>query len=35
MYIDPLLSIVKIAFKYGLDPKLLIDSFTEAWEKVR
>jgi replication factor A1 len=31
-YIEPLFSIVKIASKYDLDPRLLIISFTEAWK---
>jgi replication factor A1 len=32
MYFEPLLSIVKIAAKYDLDPRLLVESFIEAWE---
>ena len=32
MYFEPLLSIVKIAAKYDLDPDLLVESFMEAWK---
>ena len=32
LYVEPLLSIVKIAAKYDLDPDLLVDSFIEAWK---
>jgi replication factor A1 len=31
-YYEPLLSIVKIAAKYDLDPSLLVESFIEAWK---
>jgi replication factor A1 len=31
MYVEPLFSIVKIAAKYDLEPKLLVESFIEAW----
>jgi replication factor A1 len=32
MYFEPLLSIVKIAAKYDLDPNLLVESFIESWK---
>jgi replication factor A1 len=31
MYVEPLFSIVKIAAKYDFEPKLLVESFIEAW----
>ena len=33
LYEAPLKSIVPIAEKYGLNPKLLVDAFVESWRK--
>jgi replication factor A1 len=32
LYFEPLFSITKIASKYDIDPKLLVESFIEAWK---